>query len=330
MTVPAGVDSSAPGWSAYGLGLQVLRVDGRTLVGHGGSMPGFLAGVFVDREEQTGAVSLANATTRRRPAGLRAAGRPALRRAADRRPWRPRRARCRWTGWASGSGGRRRTCCGRWARTAAPGAAAGPQRAGQPVLASATTAPGWAWTATSPARRCGSPRTTWTWTPSSSRARPTTRRRPVPGGVDERGWRQVRRPPPSEGRCVTAWSAPRGGGRRSRIHADGHQGQRSDADQRVATGPQPAPCRPAEPRAAGAPGSPADAGHAPPGRRAEPRRRVQGRSSRPHRPARYWPSGSSGVARGEDDERTVAGQLESAARRRRRRRRRPAARAPRP
>ena len=63
MTVPAGVDSSAAGWSAYGLGLQVLRVDGRTLVGHGGSMPGFLAGVFVDREEQIGGVSLANTTT---------------------------------------------------------------------------------------------------------------------------------------------------------------------------------------------------------------------------------------------------------------------------
>jgi CubicO group peptidase (beta-lactamase class C family) len=63
MTVPAGVDPSTPGWSAYGLGLQVLRVDGRTLVGHGGSMPGFLAGVFVDREERTGAVSLANTTT---------------------------------------------------------------------------------------------------------------------------------------------------------------------------------------------------------------------------------------------------------------------------
>lgn len=62
MTEPAGVDSSAAGWSAYGLGLQVMRVDGRTLVGHGGSMPGFLAGVFVDRDEQTGAVSLANAT----------------------------------------------------------------------------------------------------------------------------------------------------------------------------------------------------------------------------------------------------------------------------
>ncbi|KQS63963.1 serine hydrolase [Modestobacter sp. Leaf380] len=63
MAVPAGVDSSAPGWSAYGLGLQVLRVDGATLVGHGGSMPGFLAGVFVDREEQAGALMLANTTS---------------------------------------------------------------------------------------------------------------------------------------------------------------------------------------------------------------------------------------------------------------------------
>jgi CubicO group peptidase (beta-lactamase class C family) len=62
MAEPAGVDSSAPGWAAYGLGLQVLRVDDRTLIGHGGSMPGFLAGVFVDRDEQTGGVSLANTT----------------------------------------------------------------------------------------------------------------------------------------------------------------------------------------------------------------------------------------------------------------------------
>jgi CubicO group peptidase (beta-lactamase class C family) len=63
MAVPAGVDDSAAGWSAYGLGLQVMRVDGRTLIGHGGSMPGFLAGVFVDRDEQIGAVSLANTTS---------------------------------------------------------------------------------------------------------------------------------------------------------------------------------------------------------------------------------------------------------------------------
>jgi CubicO group peptidase (beta-lactamase class C family) len=63
MTVPAGVDAAAPGWSAYGLGVQVLRVDGQVLVGHGGSMPGFLAGVFVDRAEQAGGVMLANTTS---------------------------------------------------------------------------------------------------------------------------------------------------------------------------------------------------------------------------------------------------------------------------
>jgi CubicO group peptidase (beta-lactamase class C family) len=89
MTVPAGVDSSAPGWSAYGLGVQVLRVDGRTLVGHGGSMPGFLAGVFVDREERTGAVSLTNSTTGVDPVVL---GLLADQRAAEPRivePWTP-------------------------------------------------------------------------------------------------------------------------------------------------------------------------------------------------------------------------------------------------
>lgn len=89
MTEPAGVDSSAPGWSAYGLGLQVLRVDGRTLVGHGGSMPGFLAGVFVDRDEQIGAVSLANATAGVEPVvfGLLADLRAAEPRVVE--PWSP-------------------------------------------------------------------------------------------------------------------------------------------------------------------------------------------------------------------------------------------------
>ena len=63
MTEPAGVDPSSPGWSAYGLGVQVLRMEGRTYVGHGGSMPGFLAGVFADRDEGTAAVSLTNTTS---------------------------------------------------------------------------------------------------------------------------------------------------------------------------------------------------------------------------------------------------------------------------
>ena len=63
MTVPAGVDSDAAVWSAYGLGLQVFRSGGRTRVGHGGSMPGFLAGIVVDRAAGDGAVSLRNATS---------------------------------------------------------------------------------------------------------------------------------------------------------------------------------------------------------------------------------------------------------------------------
>ena len=63
MTEPSGVDPTAKGWSAYGLGLQVVRHGDRTLVGHGGSMPGFLASVFVDRGEDLGTVVLCNATS---------------------------------------------------------------------------------------------------------------------------------------------------------------------------------------------------------------------------------------------------------------------------
>jgi CubicO group peptidase (beta-lactamase class C family) len=63
MAEPSGADAAAKGWSAYGLGLQVLRHEDRTLVGHGGSMPGFLAGVLVDRDEDLGTVVLCNATS---------------------------------------------------------------------------------------------------------------------------------------------------------------------------------------------------------------------------------------------------------------------------
>ena len=63
MAEPSGVDGSAKGWSAYGLGLQVVRLGERTLIGHGGSMPGFLASVFVDRGEDLGTVVLCNGTS---------------------------------------------------------------------------------------------------------------------------------------------------------------------------------------------------------------------------------------------------------------------------
>ncbi|HET8960133.1 serine hydrolase domain-containing protein [Nocardioides sp.] len=56
----------------YGLGLRVLECDGWQLVGHTGSMPGFLASLFVDPETGDGTVALANAT-----AGLDTPGVPA-------------------------------------------------------------------------------------------------------------------------------------------------------------------------------------------------------------------------------------------------------------
>lgn len=65
----SGVPDDASG--AYGLGLQLARAESRTYVGHTGSMPGFLAGLFVDRARRTGAVCLANGTI-----GLRCQGLP--------------------------------------------------------------------------------------------------------------------------------------------------------------------------------------------------------------------------------------------------------------
>ncbi|MCX4824331.1 beta-lactamase family protein [Streptomyces sp. NBC_01142] len=49
--------------SAYGLGLQIVRKDGRTLIGHGGSLPGFVAGLWLSVEDGVAAVVLANATS---------------------------------------------------------------------------------------------------------------------------------------------------------------------------------------------------------------------------------------------------------------------------
>ena len=47
----------------YGLGLRVVECGGRRLVGHTGSMPGFLASLFVDPDTGDGTVAAANATS---------------------------------------------------------------------------------------------------------------------------------------------------------------------------------------------------------------------------------------------------------------------------
>jgi CubicO group peptidase (beta-lactamase class C family) len=60
MTTP---QSGAPGEaSVYGLGVRLSRAGERLLIGHTGSMPGFLAGMFGDPESGVGAVVLANGT----------------------------------------------------------------------------------------------------------------------------------------------------------------------------------------------------------------------------------------------------------------------------
>lgn len=70
-----------PWTGAYGLGWQVWNVDGRRYVGHGGSMPGFLAGLQVDLESGDGVVSFANTTS-----GMSPFGRELLQLVAEREP----------------------------------------------------------------------------------------------------------------------------------------------------------------------------------------------------------------------------------------------------
>ncbi len=49
--------------SAFGAGLQVVRLRGRDLVGHGGSVPGFVATLFVDPDTGAGVAVVGNSTT---------------------------------------------------------------------------------------------------------------------------------------------------------------------------------------------------------------------------------------------------------------------------
>ncbi|GGS58544.1 serine hydrolase domain-containing protein [Streptomyces cinerochromogenes] len=49
--------------ATYGLGMQIQRRDGRLLVGHSGSLPGFLANVTISVDDDVAAVVLANCTS---------------------------------------------------------------------------------------------------------------------------------------------------------------------------------------------------------------------------------------------------------------------------
>ena len=63
MREPLALEESAEWTTGYGLGLRVYQAGGRRLVGHAGSMPGFLAEVHVDVDENVGGVVLANTTS---------------------------------------------------------------------------------------------------------------------------------------------------------------------------------------------------------------------------------------------------------------------------
>lgn len=56
------VDDTEVWTTGFGLGLMVVRHQGRHLAGHTGSMPGFLAATLIDPASGTGALCLANAT----------------------------------------------------------------------------------------------------------------------------------------------------------------------------------------------------------------------------------------------------------------------------
>jgi CubicO group peptidase (beta-lactamase class C family) len=71
MTTPQSGSLAGASSGGYGLGLRLASGGRGLLVGHTGSMPGFLAGLFVDRVRRTGAVCLANGTS-----GLRCEGLP--------------------------------------------------------------------------------------------------------------------------------------------------------------------------------------------------------------------------------------------------------------
>ncbi|MFJ4930996.1 serine hydrolase domain-containing protein [Streptomyces sp. NPDC088736] len=89
---PPGAAELASG-DSYGLGMQVLRREGRTLAGHSGSLPGFLAALVIGVQDDVSAVVLANCTSGPRPLTLAADLVGIVAEAEPRfpEPWRPAR-----------------------------------------------------------------------------------------------------------------------------------------------------------------------------------------------------------------------------------------------
>ncbi|MFE6664065.1 serine hydrolase domain-containing protein [Streptomyces sp. NPDC057697] len=63
MREPSAPNESGDWQSSYGLGLQCVRSGDRTLFGHTGSLPGFLAALWISTEDDVAAVVLTNTTS---------------------------------------------------------------------------------------------------------------------------------------------------------------------------------------------------------------------------------------------------------------------------
>ncbi|MGH3155823.1 MAG: serine hydrolase domain-containing protein [Streptosporangiaceae bacterium] len=91
MRAPASGPIAEPWTGVYGLGIQLVTVNGRLLHGHSGSMPGFVATVLASAQDGLGSVVLANATSGTDVIGI---GADMIAIVADREPnpparWRP-------------------------------------------------------------------------------------------------------------------------------------------------------------------------------------------------------------------------------------------------
>ncbi|MFD0394010.1 serine hydrolase domain-containing protein [Streptomyces nogalater] len=142
----------------YGLGLQIRHQDGRLLVGHSGSLPGFLANLTISVADDVAAVVLTNCTSGPLPGAVAADLVRIVAEAEPRipEPWRPLRevdpAVLELVGqwyWGTHAFGLRATADGLLSLAPLTGEAAGP------ASARTGTAPGPGWRATTPVNCCG-------------------------------------------------------------------------------------------------------------------------------------------------------------------------------
>ncbi|MFF6973145.1 MULTISPECIES: serine hydrolase domain-containing protein [Streptomyces] len=91
MAAPAAPLESGEWDGTYGLGVQVARMYGRTMVGHTGSLPGYVAGLWVSPADGVAAATLANATSGPQPWAVAAELVRTVAEAEPRlpEPWRP-------------------------------------------------------------------------------------------------------------------------------------------------------------------------------------------------------------------------------------------------